>query len=166
MEQFRWRNLLKLSELPWIRGHQLQEQVVYPATAYSIATTAETTRFFVPNKENVAVIEIEDFSLGKPLVFGDDDDGIETVFTLSGIEKDTDGNYAALFTYHACGSAETVQLSTHATGRVIITTGETSSQWLPSRKSDPPNLVDIPVDRFYASLEPLGYSYSGWFRTL
>lgn len=164
-QQIRWRNLLRLSELPWIRGHQLQGQVVYPATAY-IATAAEAARFLVPNEENIAVIEVEDFSLGKPLVFRDDDGGIETIFTLSEIEKENDGSYAASFTYHACSSAETVQLSTHATGRVIVTTGETSSQWLPSRKSDPPNPVDIPADRFYASLEPLGYSYSGYFRTL
>ena len=164
-QEIRWRNLLKLSELPWIRGHQLQGQVVYPATAY-IATAVEAARFLVPNEANIAVIEVENFSLGKPLVFRDDDGGIETVFTLSEIEKDNDGNYVASFTYHACSSAETVHLSTHATGRVIVTTGETSSQWLPSRKSDPPNPVDIPVDRFYASLEPLGYSYSGYFRTL
>ena len=159
-QEIRWRNLLKLSELPWIRGYQLQGQVVYPATAY-IATDAEATRFLILNEENIAVIEIEDFSLGKPLVFGDDDGGIETVFILSEIEKDNDGNYAASFTYHAYSSAETVQLSTHATGRVIVTTGETSSQRLSSRKSDPSNLVDLSVDRFYASLEPLGYSYSG-----
>ena len=164
-QELRWRNLLKLSELPWIRGHQLQGQVVYPATAY-IATAAEAARFLVPDGKNIAVIEIEDFSLGKPLVFKDDDGGIETVFTLSGIEKGINGSYSASFTYHACSSAETEQLSTHATGRVIVTTGETSSQLLPSRKSDPPNPVDIPEDRFYASLEPLGYNYSGYFRTL
>lgn len=164
-QEIRWRNLLRLSELPWIRGHQLQGQVIYPATAY-IATAVEAAKFLVPNEGNIAVIEVEDFSLGKPLVFRDDDAGIETVFTLSEIAKDSDDAYSASFTYHACSNAESEQLSTHATGRIIVTTGETSSRWLPSRKTDLPNLVSIPEDRFYSSLEPLGYSYSGYFRTL
>lgn len=164
-QEIRWRNLLRPSELPWIRGHQLQGQVIYPATAY-ISTAVEAAGFLVPNEEDIAVIEVEDFSLGKPLVFRDDDVGIETVFTLSGITKDDNDSYSASFTYHASSNAETEQLSTHATGRVIVTTGETFSRWLPSRKNDLPNLVSIPEDRFYSSLEPLGYSYSGHFRTL
>jgi hybrid polyketide synthase / nonribosomal peptide synthetase ACE1 len=85
---------------------------------------------------------------------------------LSELVKDSDSSYPASFTYHACNNVETEQSSTHATGRVIVTTGETSSRWLPSRKSDLPNLVSIPEDRFYSSLEPLGYSFSGYFRTL
>jgi len=163
--EVRWRNLLRLSEMPWIRGHQLQGQVVYPATAY-IATAVEAARFIVPKEDNIAVIEVEDFSLGKPLVFAEGDGGIETVFAVGDITKTSDDTYSALFVFHACGSAETEQLSTHATGRITVTLGETSPSWFPTRKPDLPNLVSIPQDRFYASLEPLGYSYSGWFRTL
>lgn len=161
----RWRNLLKLSELPWIRGHQLQGQVVYPATAY-MATAVEAARFLVPNEQDIAVIEVEDFALGKPLVFADGDAGIETVFTLADITQTEQDTYCASFTFHACSSAETDQLSTHATGRITVTLDEASPSWLPARKPDLPNLVSIPQDRFYASLEPIGYSYSGWFRTM
>jgi hybrid polyketide synthase/nonribosomal peptide synthetase ACE1 len=163
--EMRWRNFLRLGELPWIRGHQLQGQVVYPATAY-IATAVEAARFLVPKEDNIAVIEVEDFSLGKPLVFAEGDTGIETVFAVSDINKTSDQTYSALFVFHASSSAETEQLSTHATGRITVTLGETSPSWFPTRKPDPPNLVSIPQDRFYASLEPLGYTYSGWFRTL
>nr|A0A7L9EYL1.1 RecName: Full=Hybrid PKS-NRPS synthetase xenE; AltName: Full=Xenoacremones biosynthesis cluster protein E [Xenoacremonium sp. BF-2018a]QOJ72663.1 XenE [Xenoacremonium sp. BF-2018a] len=164
-QEIRWRNLLRLSELPWVRGHQLQGQVIYPATAY-ISTAVEAARFLVPKGDNIALIEVEDFSLGKPLVFAEDAAGIETVFTLSDIAKENDTTYSASFIYHASTNAETEQLSTHAIGRVIVITGETSSHWLPSRQKDLPNLVDIPEDRFYASLEPLGYAYSGYFKTM
>ncbi|KAK0741489.1 polyketide synthetase [Schizothecium vesticola] len=163
----RWKNLLKLNELPWANGHQLQGQVIYPATAY-IATAVEAARFLVPDENAIAVIEVEDFSLGKPLVFseGGDSNGIETVFTLSDITKTSDDTISAAFIFHACSSTDTEQLSTHATGKVAVILGAPSSSWLPARKPNPPNLVPIPQDRFYASLEPLGYSYSGWFRTL
>ncbi|KAB5550768.1 polyketide synthetase [Coniochaeta sp. 2T2.1] len=139
-DSIRWRNLLKLSEIPWVRGHQLQGQVIYPATAY-IATAVEAARSLAP-EQNIALIEILDFSLGKPLVFGDNDAGIETVFTLHGITKE-EGDKS-----------------------FRVTTGETHARWLPSRKDDPPNLTSVSEDQFYSSLEPLGYSYTGHFRTL
>ncbi|KAI4671892.1 putative Hybrid PKS-NRPS biosynthetic cluster [Alternaria triticimaculans] len=163
--EIRWRNLLKLSEMPWVRGHQLQGQVIYPATAY-IATAVEAARSLSPD-EHIAVIEIQDFSLGKPLVFGDSDAGIETLFTLHNIAKEG-GNksYVASFSYHASNNAEVELLSTHATGKIRVTTGDSHPRWLPSRKGDPPNLTSVSEDRFYSSLEPIGYSYSGDFRTL
>lgn len=163
--EIRWKNFLRQSELPWIRGHQLQGQVIYPATAY-ISTAVEAAKFLTSSPTTITLIEVEDFELGKPLVFPEDDSGIETLFTMSNISKARHGNYSADFTYSACGNTETEQLSIHATGRIIVTTGEASSSWLPSRKIDPPNLVSIPKDRFYSSLEPLGYNYSGYFRSL
>ncbi|TPX14116.1 uncharacterized protein E0L32_000510 [Thyridium curvatum] len=164
-DELRWRNLLKLSEMPWVRGHQLQGQAIYPATAY-IATAVEAARFMAPDK-NIALIEIQDFSLGKPLVFGENDTGIETVFTLHGITKEEgDNSYIASFSYHASSNVETELLSAHATGRVRVTTGETHAHWLPSRKGEPPNLTSVPEDQFYSFLEPLGYSYTGHFRAL
>ena len=30
----RWRRLLSLKEIPWLRGHSVQEQIVFPATGY------------------------------------------------------------------------------------------------------------------------------------
>lgn len=163
--EIHWRNLLKLSEMPWVRGHQLQGQVVYPATAY-ISTAVEAARSLSPDK-NIALIEIQDFSLGKPLVFGENDAGIETLFTLHGIAKEEGGkSYSASFSYHASTNAEVELLSTHATGKIRVITGEAHARWLPSRKDDPPNLTSISEDRFYTSLEPIGYSYSGDFRTI
>ncbi|AEO63908.1 polyketide synthetase [Thermothielavioides terrestris NRRL 8126] len=164
--ELRWRNLLKLSEMPWVRGHQLQGQVVYPATAY-LATAVEAARCLAPAGQNIALIEVQDFSLGKPLVFGDDDRGIETLFVLHDVAREGDNSHvAASFSYHASTNAEVDNLSTHATGRVRITLGETDARRLPSRKGDPPNLSRVTQDQFYSSLEPLGYSYSGDFRTL
>lgn len=161
----RWSNLLKLSEMPWVRGHQLQGQVIYPATAY-IATAVEAARFLAPD-ENIALIEIQDFSLGKPLVFEDNDAGIETLFTLHSIAKEEgDSSYVASFSYHASVNAEVELLSAHATGKVRVTTGETHARWLPSRRGEPPNLTNITEDQFYSFLEPLGYQYSEHFRTL
>ncbi|KAG4216942.1 hypothetical protein PC116_g34577, partial [Phytophthora cactorum] len=31
---FTWRNLLRLSETPWLRDHKVEDQIVFPATGY------------------------------------------------------------------------------------------------------------------------------------
>jgi hybrid polyketide synthase / nonribosomal peptide synthetase ACE1 len=164
-DEIRWKNLLKLSEMPWVRGHRLQGQVVYPATAY-LSTAVEAARCLVPADKNIAVIEIQDFSIGKPLVFGDNDAGVETLFTLHGIAKEGDNSYVASFSYHASAKVEADRLTTHATGTLRVTMGETHARWLPSREDDPPNLSAVPEDLFYSLLEPIGYGYSEDFRTL
>nr|BBM90003.1 putative polyketide synthase-nonribosomal peptide synthetase hybrid [Trichoderma sp. BCC7579] len=163
-EEIRWRNMLKMSELPWVRGHQLQSQVLYPATAY-ISTAVEAAQALVPDQK-VALIEIQDFTLGKPIVFDESDPGIETLFTLRDIVKLSNETTSAAFTYHASANAGSEVLSTHATGRLLVTTGETSSQWLPPRKKDPPGLDSVTEDRFYSSLEAIGYEYNGLFKSL
>ncbi|TQV90541.1 hybrid NRPS/PKS enzyme [Cordyceps javanica] len=150
---------------PLLGSRTTDGQVVYPATAY-IATAVEAARSLSP-EGNIGLIEIQDFILGKPLVFGDNDAGIETLFTIHSITKTDDNkSYMASFSYYASTNTEVELLSTHATGRVRVTTVEAHAQWLPSRKADPPNLTSISEDRFYSSLEPIGYSYSGEFRTL
>ncbi|KAK7972186.1 hypothetical protein PG988_006320 [Apiospora saccharicola] len=37
---FTWRNILKLSEMPWFRDHKVEDQIVFPAAGY-IATAIE-----------------------------------------------------------------------------------------------------------------------------
>ncbi|EFY84928.1 polyketide synthase, putative [Metarhizium acridum CQMa 102] len=103
-DDIRWRNLLKLSEMPWVRGHRLQGQVVYLATAY-MATAVEAARSLSPDK-NVALIKIQDFSLRKPLVFSEDGAGIKTLFTLHGVTREQgDQIYVASFSYCASTNA-------------------------------------------------------------
>lgn len=163
-QEIRWKNLIRPNELPWIHGHQVEGQLIYPATAY--LSTAVEAAIALASGESIMSIEIEDFVIEKPIIFENSDTGVETVFTLSNITRDREHSYSASFIYHACNNINVAQLVTHASGRLIITTGETSPQLLPTIIDDPPNLVDVPEDRFYGALEELGYNYSGDFRAL
>ena len=163
-EEIRWKNMLRPSELPWIHGHQLQGQMVYPAAAY-LSTAVEAAKSLAGTSP-VSFIEIEDFDIGKPLTFDTDDSGIETVFSLSKISQDSANVISASFTYHACTNIQVETLTTHATGRVVVTLGEPSSEWLPQRMIEPPNMVTVNETQFYTSLDTVGYGYSGDFRTM
>ena len=163
-EELRWKNFLKPGELPWVHGHQLQGQTVLPAAAY-VSTAIEASKAL---SEDLAVglVEVCDFVIGKPLTFDDDGSGVETVFALSEISKESLGSISANFTYHACTSSASDNLTKLASGRLVITVGDVSPDWLPPPSLEPPNMVDVDERQFYASLDNLGYGYTGDFRTL
>ena len=163
-EEMRWRNLLKPSELPWIHGHQLQGQTVLPAAAY-VSTAIEASKALAMDS-SVGLIEVCDFVIGKPLTFDEDDSGVETVFTLSQISEEETGVISAVFAYHACTSRASDSLTKLASGRLIVTMGDPSPDWLPTPSQEPPNMVHVDEEQFYTSLDDLGYGYTGDFRTL
>ena len=163
-ETMRWKNLLKPSELPWVHGHQLQGQTVFPAAAY-VSTAIEASKALAIDL-SVSLIEVCDFVIGKPLVFDDDDSGVETVFTLTEMSKEVTEVISAVFTYHACTSRASDSLTKLASGRLVVTVGEPSPDWLPKPSQWPPNMVHVDEQLFYASLDNLGYGYTGDFRTL
>lgn len=163
-EEMRWKNFLKPNELPWIDGHQLQGQMVLPAAAY-VSTAIEAAKAVAADL-SVGVIEVCDFVIGKPLTFDDDDSGVETIFALAEISKENPGTISGTFTYHACTSQASDSLTRLASGRLVITMGDPSPNWLPSPSHEPPNMVKVDEQEFYTSLDNLGYGYTGDFRTL
>jgi hybrid polyketide synthase/nonribosomal peptide synthetase ACE1 len=124
-KEMRWKNILKPNELPWIRGHQLQGQMVFPAVAYVI--TAVEACQYVADGRPIGLVEVCDFHLGKPCTFDEDDSSVEIVFCLSDISKEDKKVLSATFKYHACPNLETDVLATQATGKVLVTVGKPSS---------------------------------------
>jgi len=43
--EFRWRNFLSVQEIPWLEGHQIQGQTVFPAAGY--VSSKLLSRFFI-----------------------------------------------------------------------------------------------------------------------
>lgn len=94
-----WRNLLRIKEMPWIQGHAIQGQIVFPAAGY-VATAVEAAMQLSPS---AGVIEIEDFIIHQPMVFNEEDLGIEILFSFSNIALEKDDKVTANFTYHSAG---------------------------------------------------------------
>ncbi|KAL8900165.1 MAG: hypothetical protein Q9192_001208 [Flavoplaca navasiana] len=162
--EMRWKNMLKPNELPWVRGHQLQHQTVLPAAAY-VSTAIEASEALASDLP-IGLIEVCDFVNGKPLAFEDDDSGVETLFSLTDISRNGMDTVLATFTYYACTSQASHSLTRLASGRLLVRFGEPSSDWLSPPSVDLPNMVRVDEKQFYASVDDLGYGYSGDFRTL
>lgn len=158
----RWRNVLRLSELPWLPGHGLQGQVIFPAAGY-LATALEAA-LRLPRVSPIRMLEIRDLEVHHPMVFDSDD--IEVLVTLTNVKKAGPDLLQASFSYSAALGKEPRALTLMASATVEVTEGQPTASLLLPRPELPTNMIKIDRERFYSSLADLGYNYSGPFRSL
>ncbi|KAF2193876.1 hypothetical protein K469DRAFT_744670 [Zopfia rhizophila CBS 207.26] len=167
-QEFRWRNFLSPAELPWLTGHSIQGQLVFPAAAY-ISTCVEAARAMSGDNE-IRLVELIDVVLGQALVFKDETSKVEILFSITGIEHNHQGegedSLTANFVLYSAANPDSDTLSANASGKLRIVYGTAAAEVLPPRSPDPLDLVAVPEDRFYTVLKDSGYGYTGPFRAL
>jgi acyl transferase domain-containing protein len=161
-EEWRWQNVLKTREIPWLSGHALQGQTVLPATGY-IALAMEASMEIASGRP-VDYIELSNLLISKAIAI-DDAVGTEILITMSGVTT-TDSFIHANFTSYSTVSEDSGKLAVNASGKIHISLGEPSADILPSRSQ--PNLAmsEVDIDLFYSTFGALGYGYSGPFRAM
>lgn len=161
-QDMRWRHLLRPSEIPWMRGHRLQGQIVFPAAAY-IVSAFEASSILLEST-SAKTIEVLDFEIGHALTF-DEDSTVEIVFCLTTIKR-LATHITANFGYHAAVADGQEPLSQIASGSIRIELGEPSPSALPIRSERPRNLFRVDTEEFYRFLERHEYQYTGHFSAL
>ena len=79
-----WRNIVRVSEIPWIRGHMIQSNIVYPAAGYvamAIEASLQWSRL-KGRKEQISGYRLREVNIGKPLLIPDNAEGVETTLSL------------------------------------------------------------------------------------
>lgn len=162
-DKVQWRNMLKPKEIPWLNGHQLQGQTVFPASGYISMAVEAITAVADPSKD-LSLINVENFTIHRGISFADDDFVIESLFALDDIRA-SDGEVTAKFSLY-CGSPYdgTKPMTVHASGEVSATFGASRPDALPHAKMEDFNMSNIDVDRFYGQFEPVRYKYTEPFR--
>ncbi|KAF1829261.1 hypothetical protein BDW02DRAFT_651485 [Decorospora gaudefroyi] len=164
----RWSNVLKVSEVPWLDGHQLQGQTVFPAAGY-VAMALEASKHLAGSDE-VEVFEVRDLSIPRAITFEEGDTaGVETLVTLTEIRRHPNSTATANYCCYSLpvlttGSEQEMDLI--ATATVKINFGASTPGALAAPALEDYRMYPINTDRFYSTLDQLGYGYSGPFRTL
>ncbi|KAH9885301.1 hypothetical protein F4778DRAFT_799035 [Xylariomycetidae sp. FL2044] len=167
-----WYQVLRLSSLPWLKGHQLQGQTVFPAAGY-VALAVEAAKYLARTTTgSLRLIELEDFDIGRAIAFEREKAAVEMYFSLH-IEKRTkmDGQQVvetSFFSRSATG--EVIDAPLNASGRMTVTIAMdaalTPSETLPAQEEGHPSMTEVGDELFYSELKQLGYQYSGAFRAL
>ncbi|PGH13477.1 hypothetical protein AJ79_03607 [Helicocarpus griseus UAMH5409] len=163
-----WLNNLRLSELPWLRGHQLQGQTVFPAAGY--ITLAIEGALQICGTQSVRLVEVKDLAIARPITFEDERHGVDTMFCLH-IDQDLSQAGEKIVAnlrvnYAPTRDADTVVLA--GSCQIEVTLGQQidDEPLLPQRHASPPLMADVEDEKFYSALKDLGYDYSGSFRGL
>lgn len=164
--QISWCNLLRPRELPWIHGHRIQEQTVFPAAGY-VVTALEAAKFVAPTGKSIQLVDIEQFVIHQAVVFDNDDidSSVEVLFNVSNIRQVGNTRLKARFTYSACAKHQST-FHLIADGDLVITLGEPSRDALLARSAESFDMVNVDKEGFYSALSELGYGYTGHFQGL
>ncbi|KAH8171057.1 AMP-binding enzyme domain-containing protein [Sarocladium implicatum] len=173
--EMRWRNVLKLSEMPWIRGHEVLDEVLLPGAAYVAIAVEAGKRIAMAQGKTARLLDVENVGIYRPLVVPDNRDGVETLFTAHVLDSPSEaGVIRARFAYYVCPDTVATNGSMINTCEGELTVhhdmGETAAHEdaLPPRVAAniPGDLVEVDSDLAYSMFESIGLKYTGAFRAI
>lgn len=186
-----WHNHLRVADLPWLRGHRLQGQIVYPAAAYMVSVLHAALHVASRRQKKASKVELRNMVIGKAIVLEDEGaDGVELVTTLhladgasESHDDEDDDTVHGVFRFRSLplGSSST-DAPLHASGSVVMTLVDVNTDHtntpgdnqdhrdepllVPRQGSSPALLVGVGEGSFYMALDALGYQYTDSFRSL
>ncbi|PKY00812.1 hypothetical protein P168DRAFT_275300 [Aspergillus campestris IBT 28561] len=163
-----WRNILSVKEIPWLQGHSLQGQTIFPASGY-ISMAVEAGRSVAGPEHSISLIEVLDLIIERPITFDEGDAGADVVVTLANITRESQegsGLLTATFNCHITAGRGSKSLIMAAHGRVCVTLDTPHDETLPSARQVFEDVIQVDKERFYDGLKELGYEYTGPFRAL
>ncbi|KAI1102905.1 putative polyketide synthase [Jackrogersella minutella] len=162
---FRWRNFIKPGELPWLRGHQIQGQLIFPGAGFA-SMAIEASRILANESDDeVSQIELQDLTIQRAVGFMDETIGVESLVSLSNFRRDDTARLITCdFVCETCPTKDAAPITT-STAKVTLRLGYGSDDTLPPRdpEQDKKKMTDIDREIFYNSLGKLGYNYSEMF---
>lgn len=170
--QMRWRNVLKVEQLPWVEGHKFQGQALLPASAYCVMALDAAKAAL--NGRNASVVELQDLKFLSGITMEPGSLGVEILVTLSILPpQQSRSDHADIIEADFTLTSVPVASSKHGPmkknfeGKVLIITEDPSPDALPPRFNGPlAETLPVNVAAFYQMMEGIGLSYSGPFQAL
>lgn len=165
----RWRNMLHLDELPWLRGHGFQGSVLFPMAghiAYALEAALCMCRALRSGTAPEA-IAVEELQSPKALTLAEGSAGVESVVSLQLAPGDvSDAGFAASFSCEMCAPGPNAVLERYCTARVRVICAD-NAPGAPTTASAPDDsLAAFDPHAFYAHMDRLGLHYGGPFRAI
>ncbi|KAF5549422.1 polyketide synthase [Fusarium phyllophilum] len=163
--EIRWRNILRLNELPWIRGHAFQGMALFPTSGYM--AMAIQAAMEIAGSRPVKLVEIRDLVIPRALTIEENNPGIESIFSVKKIGGHVDEDvFYGEFSCHTCPAEAEGTLERNCTGLITIDLGEPTDYDLPPRAPGKSGITPVDTQEYYDSLLNIGLNYQGLFRGL
>ncbi|KAL7947129.1 ketoacyl-synt domain-containing protein [Trichoderma barbatum] len=150
--ELRWRNVLKLGEMSWLRGHEVLGEVLLPGASYVFVAVEAVRSMAITVDKVVRLIEVTNVNILRPVV----------------VPEGTDEHIQAKFIYYVCPDETLGSMLQTCNGDISVyfetQLGSLSEDVLPSGDVTPTNLTSIDTERVYSLFKDISLNYSGLFR--
>ena len=159
-----WRNVLKVKDIPWVEGHRLGQDVVFPGAGYlamAIEAVCQISGVTIADEPSFA---LRQFSISKALQLSTDTnaEGVEVFTTLS--PKRLSGiSYSKSWYEFAVMSYDNGKSVNHAQGMVSIDTDGPIANRYPSSHLD---LESLATRNWYGRFQNVGLNFGPSFQTM
>lgn len=166
----RWRNYLRLSELPWLSEHVIEGKTIFPAAGY-ISMAIEAKANLVGNAVDIKEIDLRDVSVKSALTLTEKDAGTEVILELRPVSisaKSTSDSWHefAIFSFDDSGRS-----TEHCRGLISAELGSPASverikPYASLEELEKTSNRRILLQNYYQRLDSLGLHYGENFKLL
>ena len=173
----KWRNNLRLSEVPWLRNHIIESQIIYPAAAY-LAMIIEAVRQTVidcfGSDMILHSIRFRDVTIERAIILHDESDGVEVLTTLHPLEDSAKDPSTTEYTFRIRSFDEQQEFVDHCLGRTVVHFGiqqqtradGPAEEILPERSVPVPQLKQLDKEAIYEDFARRNIQYRGNFASI
>ena len=159
-----WRNVLKIKDIPWVEGHRLGNDVVFPGAGYLAMAVEAVCQVTGMTKADEPSIALRQFSISKALQLSTDAnaEGVELFTTLSPM-KLSGSTHSKKWYEFAAMSYEDGKSVIHAQGMVSVDTDGALVSKYPSTHID---LEPLATRNWYDRFQKVGLNFGPTFQTM
>ena len=177
-----WRNIVRVTEIPWVRDHVIQSNIVYPAAGYIVMAVEASSQRSQLNRPDDTILgyRLRNVSIGKPMLIPDNAEGIETQLVLRPYNRSARGssdtwNEFRIFSYSAsdgwsehCRGLVSMQYKQNSSGvegdRETRIQSAHRAQKIDTAKEACSSTIS--PARLYGTCAKLGINFQGTFRCI
>ncbi|KAK8129229.1 beta-ketoacyl synthase domain-containing protein [Apiospora kogelbergensis] len=164
----RWRNILTITHVPWIRHHSFQGQPLVPASAYCVMAL-DAARALIADRP-ASVIDIVNMQIMAGIAVEPDSAGVEVMFSLTPRTQPKDWKSSSIIEADimlvSCAADGSTSMTKNMSGVLRIHLGEQSAGALPSKERPLSETLPASSKAFYSMMDNSSLVYSGPFRAL
>lgn len=119
-EEPRWRQIIRLSEIPWVKDHVITGTYIYPGVGY-IAMAIEAAKQISDPKLSVSGYRLRDISIKAALNVPDTKDGVEVMLHMAKMDESSMGRSKIWSHFRIMSYSPTADDWTeHCTGQIAV----------------------------------------------
>lgn len=166
-----WRQVLRLADVPWLRGHKIQGEYLFPATGY-VTMAYEAAIRLVPAAQTIKLMDLRDIDIFRAINLQPDSPGTEILFTMHVTDQSDNTTTGSWACYSAPADVDRgysladapTQAKAHAEGAVHLVLGAPTLDVLPQRIESSLPRSSIDIGELYGTLLAIGHEYTDKFQ--